>query len=119
MSQTISGIYSTGVTLSGNPATIATGTTISGTANDAVGVYGAGGTNWTLTNQGVVSETGPDSDGVSFAASGTIINAGAGTIYGSGLGATSRRAAASPTKAAARSAGIRGFPAAGRMSLPW
>jgi hypothetical protein len=51
MSQTISGSYTIGVTLSGNPATIATGSTIGGTASAARGVYGPAGTAWTLTNQ--------------------------------------------------------------------
>ena len=83
MSQTLfSSTYTTGVTLSGNPATIAATATISGTADDATGVYGAAGTDWTLTNQGLVSETGTGSYGVSFAASGTIINTGSGTIAG-------------------------------------
>src|ERR1700722_14951687 len=82
MSQTISGTYTTGVTLSGNPSTIVTGTTISGTASYASGVYGPNGTAWTLTNQGLVSETGANSYGVSFAAGGTIINTGSGTITG-------------------------------------
>ena len=84
MSQTVSGIYTTGVTLSGNPATIATGSTISGTASSAAGVYGPAGTAWTLTNQGLVSETGANSHGVSFVSSGTIINTGSGTITGCG-----------------------------------
>ena len=53
MSQTISGNYTGGVTLSGNPATITRTAVISGTTANTIGVYAPAGTDWTLANAGV------------------------------------------------------------------
>jgi fibronectin-binding autotransporter adhesin len=83
---TVFGTYSSGVTLLVNPTTIATTGTITGTVASGIGVDGPNGTAWTLTNLGLVSETGADSDGVSFASAGTIVNAASGTIAGFGHG---------------------------------
>lgn len=88
MSQTISGNYTGGVTLSGNPATITRTAVISGTTANTIGVYAPAGTDWTLANAGVVSETGSGSVGISLAGSGTITNTGsiAGGVDSQGSG---------------------------------
>ena len=82
MSGTISGSFASGVTLSVNPTTIANTTTISSAAAGVVGVYGPIGTDWVLTNQGLVSETDASSYGVSFADAGTITNTASASITG-------------------------------------
>src|ERR1700691_1020437 len=82
MSGTISGSSASGVTLSVNPTTIANTATISSAAEGVVGVYGPTGTDWVLTNQGLVSETDASSYGVIFADAGTITNAASASITG-------------------------------------
>jgi len=82
MSGTISGSYASSVTLSGTPTTIANTATISSAAEGVVGVYGPTGTDWVLTNQGLVSETDASSVGVSFAGAGTITNTASASITG-------------------------------------
>src|ERR1700733_16029947 len=82
MSGTISGSFASGVTLSVNPTTIANSTTISSAAAGVVGVYGPIGTDWVLTNQGLVSETDASSYGVSFADAGTTTNTASASITG-------------------------------------
>ena len=67
---TVFGTYTSGVTLLVNPTTIAGTATITGSLAGAIGVYGPSGTAWTLTNLGLVSETGTGSYGVSFAVRG-------------------------------------------------
>ena len=82
------GTYTSGVTLLANPTTIAGTAKITGSLAGAVGVGGPPGTAWTLTNQGLVSETGAGSDGVSLASAGTVINAATitgGVAAGSGI----------------------------------
>ena len=79
---TVFGTYASGVTLLVNPTTIASTAAITGSLAGATGVYGPTGTDWTMANQGLVSETGDGSFGVSFASAGTITNAASGTIAG-------------------------------------
>ena len=55
---TVFGSYVSGVTLSTMPATVAGTATISGTVDNATGLYGASGTAWSVLNQGLISETG-------------------------------------------------------------
>ncbi|MDR3537185.1 MAG: hypothetical protein P4L71_11860, partial [Acetobacteraceae bacterium] len=79
---TAGGVYSSGITLSVNPSTIAAGATISDTAASGIGVQGPVGTNWTLANLGIISETGAGSIGVSLATAGTVSNGATGRIGG-------------------------------------
>ena len=79
---TVFGTYTNRVTLLTNPTTIASNAIISGTASSNSGVYGPFGTIWTLTNEGLVSETGESSYGISFASAGAITNIASGTISG-------------------------------------
>ena len=80
----IFGTYTSGVTLVTNPTTIAGTASITGTVASAAGVIGPSGTAWTLTNQGLVSETGAGGKGISFASNGSITNAG--IVNGAGVG---------------------------------
>jgi hypothetical protein len=74
---TIAGTYTAGLILSVNPTTIAGTAVVDNTATTGTAVEGPAGTNWTLTNLGMVAATGTDAGvGVSFAALGTILNAG-------------------------------------------
>ena len=82
---TIFGTYTTGVTLLVNSTTIASTAAITGSLGGATGIFGPSGTAWTLTNLGVVSETGAGSDGVSFASAGTVINAATIAGYQDGI----------------------------------
>jgi glycosyltransferase involved in cell wall biosynthesis len=60
-----------------NPTTIASTAQVSSISDGVAGVSGPSGTTWTLTNLGSVADTGGGYEiGISFAASGTIINAG-------------------------------------------
>jgi hypothetical protein len=68
--------YASGLTLLVNPTTIASTAQVYNTAAAAAAVFGPSGTSWSLTNFGSVAETGSAGIGISFAASGTIINAG-------------------------------------------
>ncbi len=72
---TVFGTYSSTLTLLTNPTSIA----VTGNISDSSGVavYGPGGTNWTLTNSGTVTETGSNGAAVSFASAGTpVVNTG-------------------------------------------
>jgi hypothetical protein len=82
---TVFGTYATGVTLLTDTTTIASTATISGTGASTPGIYGPVGTVWTLTNQGLISETGEGSYGISFASAGTITNAGTIAGYQAGI----------------------------------
>jgi hypothetical protein len=80
---TLSGSYASGVTLAVNPETIAGDATISSSGIGVTGLYGPTGTDWTLVNEGLISEAAPGTNyGVSFAGGGTISNAASGLIYG-------------------------------------
>ena len=81
---TVFGTYLSGVTLLVNPTTIAATARVTRSIDDASAVSGPSGTAWTLTNLGLVSETGTGGDGVSFASAGTVINAA--TIAGDQVG---------------------------------
>ncbi|HEX3990821.1 MAG TPA: hypothetical protein VHX39_06585, partial [Acetobacteraceae bacterium] len=83
---TLSGTYTSGVTLLTNPTTIAATGNVSNTTTSGIAVSGPAGTVWTLTNQGLVSETASGGIGVSFAQSGTVINATGGMITAAGDG---------------------------------
>jgi hypothetical protein len=83
---TVFGTYTSSVTLLTNPTTIAGTASITGTVADGIGVIGPSGTAWTLVNQGLVSETGTASLGISFASAGTITNAAGGVVTGSSAG---------------------------------
>jgi hypothetical protein len=81
MSDTISGTYTSGITLTGSPATFASSASVGNSAASGIAVTGPSGTAWTLTNLGTVAETGSGAGiGVSLANAGTVINAG--TISG-------------------------------------
>ena len=69
-------------TLNGGSGLITPTGTIAGAATGVV-VTGLASS---LTNQGLVNETGTGGDGVSFASAGTIINAASGSIAGGGAG---------------------------------
>ena len=73
---TVFGTYASGVTLLTNPATIASTASVGNATGGGRAVSGPTGTTWTLTNQGAVSESGANSIGISFAAAGTVLNAG-------------------------------------------
>ena len=83
---TVFGTYSGGVTLLTNPTTIAATGHVSNTVNNGKAVSGPTGINWTLTNQGLVSETASGGIGIGFAQSGTVINASGGRITAAGDG---------------------------------
>jgi hypothetical protein len=77
MSETLTGTYTSGVTLTGNPATITGQARVVNTAATGAAVTGPGATNGTLTNQGTVAESGISSGvGISFTTAGTVINSG-------------------------------------------
>ncbi|HEX4368574.1 MAG TPA: Hint domain-containing protein [Rhodopila sp.] len=82
----IFGTYTSTVTLLTNPTTIDGTASITGTVTSGIGVTGPSGTAWTLVNQGLVSETGTSSQGISFAAAGIITNAAGGVVTGSSVG---------------------------------
>ncbi len=77
---------SSGYTLLTNPTTITNTATVGNTASYSVAVYGPAGTNWTLTNSGLVSETVNGGIGISLAQYGIITNASGGTITAAGSG---------------------------------
>ena len=96
---TVFGTYLSGVTLLVNPTTIAAAAKVTRSIDDASAVTGPSGTTWTLTNLGLVSETGAGGDGVSFASAGTVINAatiageaatGAGIVLAAGGSVTNQ-----------------------------
>ncbi len=86
MSQNITGTFTSGVTLSGNPANISGAGKVANTANNNFAVFGPAGTTWTLTNNGLVSETASGGIGIGFAQTGTITNASGGTITANTVG---------------------------------
>ena len=77
---TVSGTYSSGLTLLTNPTSIATTGNVSNSADGASAVTGPDGTDWMLTNSGTLTETGSNSAAVSFASVGTVVNTGSGVI---------------------------------------
>jgi plastocyanin len=80
MAQTISGTYTSNVTLTSNPVSITGAAKISGTSASAVGIKGPTGTSWTVTNQGSISESGGGGVGISLASAGTLTNITGGII---------------------------------------
>ena len=80
---TVFGTYTSGVTLLTNPTTIAATAAVSATGSAGAAVYGGGGgTNWTLVNDGQVTDTGTNGSGIHLAGNGTISNQSGGTISG-------------------------------------
>ena len=85
---TISGVHLSPVTLSNaatqNPAYIASGATISVASSSAL--VGLSGTDWTITNYGLIEGFGEVGTGISLASSGTIFNQSSATSYGANHG---------------------------------
>ena len=81
---TISGTHLSPVTLSNaatqNPATVASGATISAPSGTALA--GSSGTYWTIVNDGLVEGV----TGISLASGGTVTDAGGGSVTGSSYG---------------------------------
>src|SRR5579864_6518494 len=94
MSRTISGNYTTGITLtsSNNPVTV-TGQ-INANISSGSALYGAGGTNWTITNSGQIHNSNTFSSeaielgsfGGAYAAVAAVTNLSGGNISGAGSG---------------------------------
>ena len=65
-----------------NPIYFQAGTNIN--VSGATGVYGASGTNWTVTNAGAITGSGAASDGLLLKGSGSLTNKASGVIGASG-----------------------------------
>ena len=114
---TVFGTYTGGVTLLTIPTTIASTGKASNIAAGGKAVSGPTGTNWTLTNNGQVSESGAGGIGISLAQSGTITNAAGGTITPRAPASSWPAVASSPTPRAARSPGGDGISASAAATV--
>jgi plastocyanin len=82
---TVFGTYTSGVTLSANPTTIAATASVSSNASDGFAVLGNSPTLWNLTNLGTITETNVNGYGVYLQGGGTVVNAGKITAATAGV----------------------------------